>query len=208
VEGVDLLAVGPSDLSRSLGVSGQPDHPRLVAAIDRVREAVKKGCRRPTGPCRSITPPFLVTRLSSGALGAGLHQLRPDAGKLACSTLWQAQLSEARKTARVALTARVPPGLREAGPAAALAVFAVLPGNLQRLSSVLPQKILGSRHRSLAVVRCFRFAVIRCFRPPTCQPPRLTPTELPVICEAQSAEAISIGPSATGTGLLRLRLQH
>ncbi len=43
VEGVDLLAVGPSDLSRSLGVSGQPDHPRLVAAIDRVREAVKKG---------------------------------------------------------------------------------------------------------------------------------------------------------------------
>jgi 2-keto-3-deoxy-L-rhamnonate aldolase RhmA len=42
VEGVDLLAVGPSDLSRSLGVSGQPDHPRLVAAIDRVREAVKK----------------------------------------------------------------------------------------------------------------------------------------------------------------------
>ena len=36
VEGVDLLAVGPSDLSRSLRVSGQPDHPRLVAAIDRV----------------------------------------------------------------------------------------------------------------------------------------------------------------------------
>src|SRR6202008_1328949 len=28
VEGVDLLAVGPSDLSRSLGVSGQPRHPR------------------------------------------------------------------------------------------------------------------------------------------------------------------------------------
>src|SRR5690242_888694 len=43
VEGVDLLAVGPSDLSRSLGVSGQPDHPRLVAAIGRVREAVRKG---------------------------------------------------------------------------------------------------------------------------------------------------------------------
>src|SRR5690349_4769407 len=43
VEGVDLLAVGPSDLSRSLGVSGQPDHPRLVSAIDRVREAVKRG---------------------------------------------------------------------------------------------------------------------------------------------------------------------
>src|ERR1700694_6226437 len=43
VEGVDLLAVGPSDLSRSLGVSGQPDHPRLVAGIDRVRAAAKEG---------------------------------------------------------------------------------------------------------------------------------------------------------------------
>src|SRR3977135_3019431 len=43
VPGVDLLAVGPSDLSRSLGVSGHPDHPRLVAAIDRGRAAVKNG---------------------------------------------------------------------------------------------------------------------------------------------------------------------
>src|SRR5580658_9572664 len=42
VEGVDLLAVGPSDLSRSLGVSGQPNHPKLVEAIDRVREAVRR----------------------------------------------------------------------------------------------------------------------------------------------------------------------
>src|SRR5262252_111567 len=47
VDGVDLFAVGPSDLSRSLGVSGHPDHPKLVAAIDRVRAAVRKGagCR-------------------------------------------------------------------------------------------------------------------------------------------------------------------
>jgi 2-keto-3-deoxy-L-rhamnonate aldolase RhmA len=47
VPGVDLLAVGPSDLSRSLGVSGHPDHPRLVAAIDRVRDAARRGagCR-------------------------------------------------------------------------------------------------------------------------------------------------------------------
>src|SRR5438132_12078868 len=43
VEGVDLLAVGPSDLSRSLGVSGQPDHPRLGAAIDRIRDAANQG---------------------------------------------------------------------------------------------------------------------------------------------------------------------
>ena len=43
VDGVDLLAVGPSDLSRSLGVSGHPDHPKLIAAIDRVHAAVRNG---------------------------------------------------------------------------------------------------------------------------------------------------------------------
>src|SRR6201982_326405 len=43
VDGVDLLAVGPSDLSRSLGVSGHPDHPKLVAAIDPIRAAVRNG---------------------------------------------------------------------------------------------------------------------------------------------------------------------
>lgn len=42
VPGIDLIAVGPSDLSRSLGVSGEPDHPRLLAAIDRIRDAVAK----------------------------------------------------------------------------------------------------------------------------------------------------------------------
>ena len=42
VPGIDLLAVGPSDLSRSLGVAGEPDHVSLVAAIDRVRAAAAK----------------------------------------------------------------------------------------------------------------------------------------------------------------------
>ena len=42
VPGVDLLAVGPSDLSRSLGIAGEPDHPRLVAAIERVRAAAQQ----------------------------------------------------------------------------------------------------------------------------------------------------------------------
>ena len=42
-EGVDIVAVGPSDMSRALGVSGQPDHPKLVATMDRVAQAVKRG---------------------------------------------------------------------------------------------------------------------------------------------------------------------
>jgi len=36
VEGLDSLMVGPADLSGSLGVGGQWEHPKLVEAIDRV----------------------------------------------------------------------------------------------------------------------------------------------------------------------------
>ena len=42
-EGIDIVAVGPSDMSRALGVSGQPDHPKLVETMDRVAQAVKRG---------------------------------------------------------------------------------------------------------------------------------------------------------------------
>jgi 2-keto-3-deoxy-L-rhamnonate aldolase RhmA len=79
VEGVDLLAVGPSDLSRSLGVSGQPDHPRLVAAIDRVREAVKKGRR---SPARIAIEPRCLPAQRGPAQGARrrIHELCADPG--------------------------------------------------------------------------------------------------------------------------------
>lgn len=42
LQGVDLLFVGPADLSQALGVLGQPDHEKVWAAIDRVAQA----CRR------------------------------------------------------------------------------------------------------------------------------------------------------------------
>ena len=42
-DGIDIVAVGPSDMSRALGVSGTPDHPRLVEVVHRVAEAVRKG---------------------------------------------------------------------------------------------------------------------------------------------------------------------
>lgn len=42
-EGVDVIAVGPSDMSRALGVAEESDHPKLRAAIDRVAQAVRKG---------------------------------------------------------------------------------------------------------------------------------------------------------------------
>jgi 2-keto-3-deoxy-L-rhamnonate aldolase RhmA len=43
IEGIDIVAIGPSDMSRALGVSGTPDHPKLVEVVQRVAEAVRKG---------------------------------------------------------------------------------------------------------------------------------------------------------------------
>jgi 2-keto-3-deoxy-L-rhamnonate aldolase RhmA len=41
VDGVDMLFVGPYDLSAQMGFPGQPDHPEVRAAVDRVARAVK-----------------------------------------------------------------------------------------------------------------------------------------------------------------------
>src|SRR5215471_4578346 len=76
VEGVDLLAVGPSDLSRSLGVSGQPDHPRLVAAIDRVCAAAGKSAgARLALPLNHAAFPRNAAELK--ALGTGYTNCAP-----------------------------------------------------------------------------------------------------------------------------------
>jgi 4-hydroxy-2-oxoheptanedioate aldolase len=39
VDGVDVLFIGPSDLSHSLGILGQFDHPRYVDAVDKTAAA-------------------------------------------------------------------------------------------------------------------------------------------------------------------------
>ena len=39
VDGVDAIFIGPYDLSASMGLAGQVDHPDVVAAIDRVGQA-------------------------------------------------------------------------------------------------------------------------------------------------------------------------
>ena len=43
VDGIDIIAIGPSDLSRAVGVAGTSNHPKLIAAVDRVRAALAKG---------------------------------------------------------------------------------------------------------------------------------------------------------------------
>jgi 2-keto-3-deoxy-L-rhamnonate aldolase RhmA len=95
VEGVDLLAVGPSDLPRSRGVSGQPDHPRLVAAIDRVREAVKKGAgARLALPLSHAAFPRNAAQLKE--LGAGYTNCAPTPEARLLQS-FQTQAAEARK---------------------------------------------------------------------------------------------------------------
>ena len=42
VEGIDAVFIGPYDLSASMGLTGQVDHPDVVAAIDRVGQACRQ----------------------------------------------------------------------------------------------------------------------------------------------------------------------
>jgi 2-dehydro-3-deoxyglucarate aldolase len=55
VDGVDGVFIGPLDLSGSLGITGQLDHPQMVAALEKYRST-----------CRSHKK------------SAGLHLIRPD----------------------------------------------------------------------------------------------------------------------------------
>lgn len=52
VDGVDLLFVGPSDLSQALGVLGDFTHPRCIEALDRVAAA----CRNQGKRWGAVTP--------------------------------------------------------------------------------------------------------------------------------------------------------
>jgi 2-keto-3-deoxy-L-rhamnonate aldolase RhmA len=45
VDGIDVLFVGPSDLSHSLGVPGEFDHPKFGSALDSIADAARRhGC--------------------------------------------------------------------------------------------------------------------------------------------------------------------
>ena len=57
IDDVDLLFVGPSDLSQALGVLGQPDHEIVWKAIDAGRRRLPKSSARPGGSC----PPARLT---------------------------------------------------------------------------------------------------------------------------------------------------
>ncbi|HUA51068.1 MAG TPA: aldolase/citrate lyase family protein [Candidatus Sulfotelmatobacter sp.] len=77
VPGIDIVAVGPSDMSRALGVSGERDHALLGAAIERVRKALAKGAGAKLAlPVNH--PAFPRTAAELRALGCGYANCAPS----------------------------------------------------------------------------------------------------------------------------------
>jgi 2-keto-3-deoxy-L-rhamnonate aldolase RhmA len=93
-EGVDLVVVGPADMSRALGVAGQTNHPKLVATIDRVAAAVKKsGVTRLALPMNNAVFPRNAAQLRE--LGVGYANCAPSPEVRLLQNL-KAQVTEAR----------------------------------------------------------------------------------------------------------------
>src|SRR5438477_11426267 len=93
-EGVDIVAVGPSDMSRALGVGGTSDHPKLVETIHRVADAVRKGgVARLALPMGHAALPRNAKQLIE--LGVGYCNCAPSPEVRILKSM-QAQVAEAR----------------------------------------------------------------------------------------------------------------
>jgi len=81
-DGVDMLYLGPSDLSASMGLAGQPDHPRVWQAIRRVVEVCRKHRKIPGGHLR---PDIAVKAMAAGmnviGYAAGIQVLKDGAAR-------------------------------------------------------------------------------------------------------------------------------
>jgi 4-hydroxy-2-oxoheptanedioate aldolase len=93
-EGIDIVAVGPSDMSRALGVSGTPDHPKLVEVVHRVADAVRKGgVARLALPMNHAALPRSAAQLRE--MGVGYANCAPSPEVRMLKSM-QAQVAEAR----------------------------------------------------------------------------------------------------------------
>lgn len=64
IDGVDLLFVGPSDLSQALGVTGQVNHPKCLEAIAHVAAVCKKNGKH--WGVIAINPDYTAERVAEG----------------------------------------------------------------------------------------------------------------------------------------------
>jgi len=93
-EGIDIIAIGPSDMSRALGVSGTPDHPKMLATVQRVSEAIRKGgIARLALPMNHAALPRNAKQLRE--LGVGYCNCAPSPEVRMLKSM-QAQVAEAR----------------------------------------------------------------------------------------------------------------
>jgi 4-hydroxy-2-oxoheptanedioate aldolase len=83
VPGVDVLFVGPNDLTHNLGIRDQFDHPTFNDALQRVSAAAKKFGKAAgilvhhpalVGKCRELGFTFVALGSDGGAVNAGLRQ--------------------------------------------------------------------------------------------------------------------------------------
>ena len=87
--------VGPADMSRALGVTGRTDHPKLVEAINRVAESVRRsGVTRLALPMNNPVFPRNAAQLR--ALGVGYANCAPTPEARLLKSR-HAQAEEARK---------------------------------------------------------------------------------------------------------------
>lgn len=82
VDGVDVLFVGPLDLTTNLGISGQYEHPQFVAALIRVADAARRHGKAAgilaldpahLAPWRALGYTVLALGSDGGAVNAGLR---------------------------------------------------------------------------------------------------------------------------------------
>ena len=81
VDGVDVLFVGPTDLSYNMGIRDQLDHPRFIAALEKVSAAAKKHGKAAgilvhnpalVAKCRDLGYTFVALGSDGGSVRAGL----------------------------------------------------------------------------------------------------------------------------------------
>jgi 2-keto-3-deoxy-L-rhamnonate aldolase RhmA len=79
-DGVDIVVVGPSDLSASLGVVGTGKHPKLTAAIDRILDSCRRSGTKFGMPIQH--PAYPQTAAELRARGAWLLTSGSDANSM------------------------------------------------------------------------------------------------------------------------------
>jgi 2-keto-3-deoxy-L-rhamnonate aldolase RhmA len=71
VPGVDIVMVGPADLSISLGVPGQFDHPQMIEAVSGVIECCRRHSIHPGIQCRTLPMAKAWQRRGMKFIGCG-----------------------------------------------------------------------------------------------------------------------------------------